>query len=165
MKPENHHNNDVQQELEALSPLLAQLAKPSVPMPADSYFEALANKAMTIEEQPIAKRGRIFKMAPMAASLAVAASIALAIIFWPTAPVASPASFALNTLSDNELAQLALQDDEWLEERMLDDKELIEMLNKKDAFQYLAPADDANQEYNRLLLELIDDETYMEDLL
>jgi hypothetical protein len=48
---------------------------------------------------------------------------------------------------------------------MLDDEELVDMLNSNDAFQYLAPANDANQEYNRLLLELIDDETYLEDLL
>ncbi|CAN5323471.1 hypothetical protein BH09BAC1_BH09BAC1_29940 [soil metagenome] len=157
----------LRQELETVSPLLAKVAKPIVPMPADGYFETLADvvslEASFPTEQPDRRPKRIFKLMPTATILAVAASIALAIIFWPTANVATTEEFALATLTYNELVQLALQDDELLYERMVDDQALVDKLDENIAFQYLAPADDGEGEYNKLLLELIDDETLMED--
>ncbi len=168
MNPDKPNNNpssseEVRQELAQLSPLLAKLAKPDVPMPADSYFASLADAAMPRTAPQAAKPTRIFRLMPVAASMAVAASITLAIIFWPTTTADAPTPFSLSSLTDAELMQLALQDDDLMEDRMLDDGALLAKLDANDAFQYFGAPKAADEAYNKLLLELIDDETLSED--
>lgn len=166
MEPKTNHNNgkQVQQELEALSPMLAQLAKPEVPMPNDAYFANLIDKV--VQNEPVQQKPkRTFKLIPLtAASLAVAASIAVAIMLLPSDAVDTNKSFSFDMLSNDELVQLAMQDEALLTDQVLEEDSLLVKLADNTDFQYLDETD-TDDEYNRLLWEMVDDETLMEDWL
>jgi hypothetical protein len=71
---------------------------------------------------------------------------------------------AFNSLSNDELLQLAMQDEALLNNHVMQDDSLLLVLSANPDFQYLD--DNANSgDYNSLLLEMIDDETLMEDWL
>lgn len=144
--------------------MLAQLGKPEVPMPNDAYFANLVDKVV-LNEPVQQKPKRTFKIVPLTfASLAVAASIAIAIILLPSEPSTSNSSFSFDMLSNDELVQLALQDEALLTDQVMEDDSLLVALAANTDFQYLNDADDSD-EYNRLLWEMVDDETLMEDWL
>lgn len=165
MNADGPYNNKqtAREELEALSPLLAKATKPQVHMPNDAYFEALAGEVwpkIVLTKAP----KRTFKLIPMGlASLAAAACIAAAIILWPSVGSNSN-SITFASLTNDDLLQLALQDDALLENQVLQDDSLLFILAANHDFQYLNNTD-GNDEYNKLLLEMIDDETLMEDWL
>ncbi len=166
MEPNKTHSNRdaVQKELEAISPMLANIGKPAVPMPNDAYFAKLASEII-LEAPAKQQPKRTFKLIPWGiASLAAAASIAIALIFWPTDSINTYNSVAFDSLSNDDLIQLAMQEEGILDERMMEDDSLLVTLAANTDFQYMeAPGE--NDEYNKLLWELVDDETLMEDWL
>lgn len=166
MSPDNTYNerSEAERELETISPMLAQLSKPEVPMPNDAYFNNLANQVVL--QAPVRQEPkRAFKLIPLTfASLAVAASIAIAIILLPSDTVDSDNRFSFNMLSNDELVQLAMQDEALLTDQVLEEDSLLVILADNTDFQYLEETD-TDDEYNRLLWEMVDDETLMEDWL
>lgn len=166
MKPNKDPNNrkQVEQELEDLSPMMARLAKPDVPMPDDAYFADIIGKVLqngTMQQKP----KRVFKLIPLTvASLAIAASIAIAIILLPIEPNYTKTSFSFEMLSNDELEQLAMQDEALITDQVVQDDSLLVTLAANTDFQYIDDADESD-EYNRLLWEMVDDETLMEDWL
>ncbi len=141
---------------------MAQMPKAKVPMPVDGYFDSLADATFDMRESHKVVEKRVVRLWPMAASLAAAASVALAIIFWPTAEAPTALSWA--NLTSEDLAQYALLDDDLLEARLMEDTALLSTVSHNQQFQYIQPQTQSD-EYNRLLLEMIDDETFMEDFL
>ncbi len=166
MKANEPYNQipSAKEELSALSPLLATVKKPVVPMPNEAYFGALATGVLHKAAQPAFDKKRTFQIIPFSlVGLATAACIALAVILWPTDHVSND-SLAFNSLSNDELLQLAMQDEALLNNHVMQDDSLLLVLSANPDFQYLD--DNANnEEYNSLLLEMIDDETLMEDWL
>ena len=67
-------------------------------------------------------------------------------------------------ISYDELEQLAIQDEAMITDQVVEDDSLLVTLAANTDFQYINDADD-NDEYNRLLWEMVDDETLMEDWL
>lgn len=166
MKANNPNSNSkaVNNELVQLSPKLATLGKPTVPMPNDDYFANLADKAM-LNAIAAHKPKLRFKLIPWSlASIAAAASIVLALIFWPTDISNTYDGLAFDSLSNDELMQLAMQDEDMLDEQLIEDDSLVATLAAVNDFKYLEPPGE-NDEYNRLLWEMVDDETLMEDWL
>lgn len=165
LHPNWQNEQELQDELKAISPLLAKLAKPAVPAPADSYFSSLAGAVLPQANQPAVQPQRVVKLWHYAtASLATAASIAVIVFFGLNTTTPTPQPLGWDTVTNEELVQYALEDADLLETQMFQDDKFITLLVSNEAFQYLAPANE-NEEYNNLLLEMIDDETLMEDWL
>lgn len=167
MRPdETHKQQTVQEELEALSPLVARLRQREVPLPLPHYFDALANEAIA-QASGSGTPKRITKFIPIGvAAMAAAACIIVGLVVWaPTTNSPAPVAASMHSLTDEELIQLALQEEALLEGKLMEDDSLVLLLAANTGFQFLAPATDANQEYNKLLLEMIDDETLLEDIL
>lgn len=168
MSPENPQNDKqpmAKQELESLSPLLASLHKKEVPTPAQGYFDGLANK--TIHTAKVAKpASKVVNLWYTAAGMAVAASIALAVIFWPVAPtITTPAMVAFDSFTDDELLEMTLMDDALVSNSLFEEDSLVYYLASNETFQFMGPETDENDNYNKLLLEMIDNEMLMEDWL
>lgn len=152
------------EELAELSTLLSTAHKPVVPMPNDAYFGTLVTEVLHKAAQPVSDKKRTFRIIPFGlVGLAAAASITLAIILWPIGTVSNN-GLAFDSLSNDDLLQLAMQDEALLDNHVMQDDSLMLVLSANPAFQYLD--DNANSDdYNSLLLEMIDDETLLEDWL
>lgn len=166
MKANEPYNNtpSAKEELAALSPLLAMVKKPEVPIPNDAYFATLATEVLLKTARPVSDKKRIVRIMPFGlVGLAAAACITLAIILWPSDTVSNN-GLAFDSLSNNDLLQLAMQDETLLNNQVMQDDSLLLGLSANPDFQYL---DDnaTSDEYNSLLLEMIDDETLLEDWL
>lgn len=166
LNPQNEKQPAAKQELELLSPLLASLPKKEVATPGPGYFDGLANHVITSAKATKAP-AKTFKLWHTAAGMAVAASIVLAIMFWPAAPTVTsvPDAIALDALSDEELLEMALMDDALVSASLLEEDSMVYYLASNQAFQYMLPETDENESYNKLLLEMIDNEMLMEDWL
>jgi hypothetical protein len=159
------NKQSAREELGGISPLLAGISKPTVPMPNDAYFGALADKVLTEASAQTFYKKRTFKLIPMGlVSLAAAACITAAIILWPSNSTNNNFGLALDSLTNDELLQLAIQDEALLDNHIMEDDSLLVILAANSDFQYLSN-DSSSDEYNKLLLEMIDDETLMEDWL
>jgi hypothetical protein len=153
------------EELGAISPILGGISKPTVPMPNDAYFGTLADKVLLEGSHRTSNKKRTFKLIPMGlVSLAAAACITAAIIFWPGNNTNNNFGLAFDSLTNDELLQLAMQDEALLDNHIMEDDSLLVILAANSDFQYLSN-DSSSDEYNKLLLEMIDDETLMEDWL